>query len=339
MLPAMTVPGVAAALLLAAALALGILLALLVAPLRARRRSRRPAPPPPALVDDDLPGFLAAPPGSAGRPAVARSGWATLGPAPLPLPAAAERAGAGRPALIAGMAALVLLAAAVTVLATAGTSSPAPAAGSGTPPTSSPTSSPSPASSSSASSSPSRAALPAVPPAPAPGDPGAGALAGTDLPAAHGGIRADLAFAGIVLERRAIGVTAAYPHVRISDEGGVALAHVELVTFNCLADAAPRNPVAAGCTRVVPQYAELTSPTLHVTRSGSGGLAVRGRFPTYVRPNGTPATWTGAVYGLRIEVTPRTPAKPGTDVPATGFLELGDGRAPATVLSVLRLER
>jgi len=329
MLPAMTVPGVAAALLLAAALALGILLALLVAPLRARRRSRRPDPPPPALVDDDLPGFLAAPPGSAGRPAVARSGWATLGPAPLPLPAAAERAGAGRPALIAGMAALVLLVASVTVMATAGTSSPAPAAGPGTPPSPEP----------SPSRAPSRAALPAVPPAPAPGDPGAGALAGTDLPAAHGGIRADLAFAGIVLERRAIGVTAAYPHVRISDEGGVALAHVELVTFNCLADAAPRNPVAAGCTRVVPQYAELTSPTLHVTRSGSGGLAVRGRFPTYVRPNGTPATWTGAVYGLRIEVTPRTPAKPGTDVPATGFLELGDGRAPTTVLSVLRLER
>jgi hypothetical protein len=97
--------------------------------------------------------------------------------------------------------------------------------------------------------------------------------------------------------------------------------------------------VAAGCSRVVPEYAELTSPALQVTRSGAGGLALSGRFPTYVRPNGRPAAWTGEVYELRVEVSPRTTARPGTDVPATGVLYLGDGRAATTAVSVLRPER
>jgi hypothetical protein len=321
MLPAMTIPGAAAGLLLAAGLALGVLLALLVPPARARHGSRPATPPSPALPDDDLPGFLAAPPGSEGRRAVPRSGWAVLSPSPEPPPAPTTppplRA---RPlALSAGLAALVLLAASVAVIATAGTRRPAPAEHD-------------------AARNAAPLPLPAVPTAPRPGSPGAGALAAADLPAARSGVRADLTFSGIVLERRAIGVTAAYPHVRVSDEAGAALAHVELVTFNCLADAAPPDPVAAGCSRVVPEYAELTSPALQVTRSGAGGLALRGRFPTYVRPNGTPAAWTGEVYELRIEVSPRTTARPGTDVPATGLLQLGSDRAPATALSVLRPE-
>jgi hypothetical protein len=319
MLAAMTIPGAAAGLLLAAGLALGVLLALLLPPARARRRSRPATPPPSDLPDDDLPGFLAAPPGSNGRPAVSRSGWAVLSPAPEPEPTTPLRLGPGRPGLIAGLAALVLLAASVAVIATAGTRSPAPAAGHD------------------AARSP--APLPAVPPAPKPGAPGAGALAAADLPAARHGIRADLTFSGIVLERRAIGVTAAYPRVRISDEAGAALAHVELITFNCLADTAPPDPVAAGCSRVVPEYAELTSPALQVTRSGAGGLALRGRFPTYVRPNGTPAAWTGEVYELRVGLSPRTTPRPGAGVPATGFLQLGTDRAAATTVSVVRLER
>jgi hypothetical protein len=314
MLRAMTIPGAAAGLLLAAGLALGVLLVLLLAPVRARRRSRPATPPPPDSPDDDLPGFLAAPPGSDGRPAAPRSGWAVLSASPEP-PTPAPRPRAARPALIAGLAALLLLAASVAVIATAGTRRPAPAAGSDAAP------------------------LPAVPTAPSPGEPGAGALAAADLPATPSGIRADLTFGGIVLERRAVGVTAAYPHVRVSDEGGAALAHVELVTFNCLADAVPPDPVAAGCSRVVPEYAELTSPALRVTRSGAGGLALSGRFPTYVRPNGTPAAWTGEVYELRVEVSPRSTARPGIDMPATGFLRLGDDRAPATAVSVVRLER
>jgi hypothetical protein len=319
MLRAMTIPGAAAGLLLAAGLALGVLLALLPPPTRARRRFR-PAPPPPADVpDDDLPGFLAAPPGSDGRPAVLRSGWAVLSPVAEPprAPTTPPRLRTG-PALIAGLAALGLLAASVAVIATADTRRAAPSAGHDV--------------------ARKPAPLPTVPAAPAPGDPGAGALAAADLPAARDGVRADLTFTGIVLERRAVGVTAAYPHVRISAEPGAALAHVELITFNCLADTAPPDPVAAGCSRVVPEYAELTSPALRVSRSGGGELALSGRFPTYVRPNGTPAAWTGEVYELRVEVSPRTTARPGTAVPATGFLHLGDDRAPATAVSVLRLE-
>lgn len=153
------------------------------------------------------------------------------------------------------------------------------------------------------------------------------------------GLRADLTFAGIVLERRAVGVTAAYAHVRISSQDGASLAQVELTTFNCLADAAPRDPVAAGCSRVVPEYAELASPALQVTRSTAGRLTVHGRFPTYVRPNGTPPAPTGEVYELHIEVAPPPSGRVGVDVPATGFLQLGADRAPTTAVSVVRLER
>jgi hypothetical protein len=152
-------------------------------------------------------------------------------------------------------------------------------------------------------------------------------------------VSADLTFAGIVLERRAVGVTAAYTHVRISAADGASLAQVELITFNCLADTAPRDPVAAGCSRVVPEYAQLASPALQVTRSGGGRLTVHGRFPTYVRPNGTPPASTGEVYELHIEVAQRTPGRVGVDVPATGFLQLGADRAPTTAVSVVRIER
>lgn len=325
MLPAMTIPGAAAGLLLGAGVALGVLLALLLPSAGARRAGRwQPAPavpPPPHLPDDDLPGFLAAPPGSEGERSVPRSGWAVLSPPPPSPPPATTppRIGTGRPALLAGVAALVLFAASVAVAAATDRARPAPAAGH--------------------DMSRAPAALPAVPTAPGPGDPGAGELATAELRAAAHGVRADLSFAGIVLERRAVGVTAAYAHVRVVDEGGASLAHVELMTFNCLADAAPADPVAAGCTRVVPQYGELPSPALRVARSRSGRLAVLGRFPTYVRPNGTPPAWTGEVYELRIEASPGTVARPGVDVPAAGFLQLGDDRARTTGVSVLRFER
>jgi hypothetical protein len=317
MLPPMTIPGAAVGLLLAAGLALGIALALLLPAARARRgRQRSPVPTPAPFPDDDLPAFLAAPPGSAGERAVPRSGWVALSTPPgPPAPPAPPRPNL-RPALIAGGAALVLLAGFVAVAATTDPSRPVPAA------------------TSSAAKLP--APFPAVPTAPAPGAPGAGRLAAADLPVGRSGVTADLTFTGLVLERRAVGVTAAYPHVRISDDGSAALAHVELVTFNCLTDAAPADPVAAGCRRVVPEYAELPSPALQVTRSRTGGLALRGRFPTYVRPNGTPAAWTGEVYELHVEVSPTAAERPGNQVPATGVLQLGDDRARTTAVSVLR---
>jgi hypothetical protein len=321
MLRAMTISGAAVGLLLAAGVALGVLLALLLPAALDRRRGRlrMPPSPPQGYPDDDLPGFLATPPGSDGQPAVPRSGWAVLSapPGPPPAPVLPARPRIGRAALIAGLAALVLLTAGVAVVVTsADPRRPVPAP--------------------KGREAGGAARLPAVPTAPAPGAPGAGALAGADLPTGRHGVTADLTFTGIVLERRAVGVTAAYPHVRISDDGSASLAHVELLTFNCLTDAAPADPVAAGCRRVVPEYAELPSPALQMTRSRAGGLALRGRFPTYHRPNGTPAVWTGEVYELRIEVSPTTAERPGTTVPVTGFLQLGEDRARTAAVSVLR---
>jgi hypothetical protein len=319
----MTIPGAAAVLLLAVGLALGVLLAALAPAALARRRGRsRPsAPPPTDFPDDDLPDFLATPPGTAGARAIPRSGWAALSPLPPP-PSAPTTAGVApsRVALVSGLVALVLLTAFVAVLAPAGRPTQAEA-----PEHRVAARSPFP--------------LPAVPTAPAPGDPGAGRLAAADVPVGPRGTAADLTFTGIVLERRAVGVTAAYPHVRITDDGSTTLAHVELVTFNCLTDAAPPDPVAAGCSRVVPEYAELATPALQVLRAPGGRLALRGHFPTYLQPNGTPAAWTGEVYDLRLDVSPSTAAHPGTDVPATGFLQLGADRAGTTALSVVRSGR
>lgn len=334
MLRAMTIPGAAVWLLLAAGLALGVLGGLLLAPGTARRRRSRPAAPPATgFPDDDLPGFFAAPPGSDGERAAPRAGWAVLSPAPEPprAPTPPPPARTGRRALIAGLTALALFAASAAVVLTAHTASPAPAAR--------PDVTADPGTTTAPPTARTPAPLPAVPTAPTPGAPGAGELATAELPAAASGVRADLTFAGIVLERRAVGVIAAYAHVRMSSADGASLAHVELVTFNCLADAAPSDPVAAGCRRVVPEYADLPSPALRVTRSGAGGLSLRGRFPTYVRPNGTRPAWTGEVYELRIEVSPATAERPGTDVPAAGHLYLGTDRAATTGVSVLHLER
>ena len=318
----MTMSGAAAGLLLAVGLALGVLLAVLAPAALARRtnRTRPAAPPPTGFPDDDLPDFLAMPPGSAGPRAVPRSGWAQLSALPPP-PPAPTTAGprTGRVALVSGLLALVLLAAFVAVVAPEGHRRQAATPEHG--------------------GARSTFPLPAVPTAPTPGDPGAGRLAAADVPVGPRGTTADLTFTGIVLERRAVGVTAAYPHVRVTDDGSTALAHVELVTFNCLTDAAPADPVAAGCSRVVPEYAELATPALQVSRARSGGLALRGRFPTYLRPNGTPAAWTGEVYDLRIEVSPTTAERPGTDVAAAGFLQLGADRAGTTALSVVRSGR
>jgi len=150
------------------------------------------------------------------------------------------------------------------------------------------------------------------------------------------GAEARLTFGGVVLEPRAVGVTATYPVVELSTGPDGARARVEFPTFNCLTGDAPADPVAAGCTRSVTEYAELSSPGLVVRRDGDG-LAVSGRFPTELRPNGGPPAPTGRVYELHLTVAPAgEPAQDGWR-PARGVLELGSGRA-STVdeLSVLR---
>jgi hypothetical protein len=164
--------------------------------------------------------------------------------------------------------------------------------------------------------------LTAVPGSPEPGDPGAGRLAAASVPIGEEGALSRLAFEGLVLERQAVGVTVAYPGVSVTAAavpGGPALAHVRLPLWNCLTDSAPDDPVAADCRRLPTEYAELPTPALTVTEAGDG-LRIAGRFPTYVRPAGSPPRWTGRVYPFAVQVTPD-----GDD--ATGTLHLGTERA------------
>jgi hypothetical protein len=152
------------------------------------------------------------------------------------------------------------------------------------------------------------------------------------------GVEARLTFGGLVLEPRAVGVTATYPVVELSTEANRSRARVEFPTFNCLSAAAPVDPVAAGCTPSVREYAELRSPDLVVTAAGHG-FRVTGRFPTEVRPNGSAPVPTGRGYELRITVTPADGEAPDGWQRADGVLELGAERADTvdgTGLNVLR---
>src|SRR5215207_2771913 len=173
-------------------------------------------------------------------------------------------------------------------------------------------------------------------PSPPPAAPAGAAAAGgssADAPttttpsaAALDALDARLAFGGIVLEQRAVGVTAAYPRLEISSDGGNAAAHLELPTFNCLAAEAPEDPVAAGCSRTAPEYADLGSPRLRIERDGDG-WAVSGRFRTELHPNGGPAEPTGRAYELRVTVLPAGEQDEEGWRPAEAVLELGPGRA------------
>lgn len=139
-------------------------------------------------------------------------------------------------------------------------------------------------------------------------------------PAAHAAPpeTAQLSFGGVVLEQRAVGVTVTYPSVTIRADSRGTVAHLRLPTFNCFADAPPADPLAAGCVRSLVEFADLTTPELGVVRGATGVLRLSGRFPTYVRPNGSPPVYTGRVYTLT--VTARTHG-----FPAEGEFRLGNG--------------
>jgi hypothetical protein len=132
------------------------------------------------------------------------------------------------------------------------------------------------------------------------------------------GVAARLAFGGVVLERRAVGVTATYPRVEVTTDGDATVATVELPTWNCLTDQAPADPEAAGCTRSVTEVAELSTPELEVTGE-DGEVRLTGDFATSLHANGSPPEPTGRTY--RITVT----ASAGD--PAEGVIELGDDSA------------
>jgi hypothetical protein len=286
----------------------------------------RPVRPAPRWPHDDLPGFLDAPPGTPGPP-----------PGPVAAPPEEDAPGPARPdgsgRAVAGMAAAALvLVAALAGIAGATRDGGDPAAAPAPDPVApSPWDVPTP--------TPAPPSLPAVPADPLPGEGGAGVLAGRSVPLGEDGVVARLAFGGLVVEQQAVGTTVAYPMVSVTaaGDGGTALAHVRLPTWNCLAAEPPEDPAAAGCVRSRTEYADLPSPALTVTRDGED-LRLTGRFPTYTRPIGTAPAYTGRVYDLAVTVSPAGPVREGT-APAEGTVFLGTDRAESvdeTELNVVR---
>jgi hypothetical protein len=158
------------------------------------------------------------------------------------------------------------------------------------------------------------------------------------------GFELRLTFGGLILERRAVGVTVTYPELRLTGDRTHRRAQVELPTWNCLADEAPAEPAAAGCRRSLTEYADLTAPSLDVT-GGADELRISGRFPTATRPNGTPPEPTGRVYELRVTVHPGTGPRAGRQPaadrrptagwrPAAGVLRLGADSTETTATDV-----
>jgi hypothetical protein len=293
MLTRMDIPGAAASGTavvpwLVLAVVLGVVLAGLVTALVLRRGSTRSAPAEDHADDvDDLGRFLEFPPGSGTAPAP--TGWAALAPATgaeQPAPVPPARRDAVVVLTAMALTALLLLGIAAAVAAAAGAGGRQEGQG--------------------------RHGQRA-------------GSAATDR-GAPDGVEARLTFGGLVLEPRAVGVTATYPVVAVATEGNRSRARVEFPTFNCLSAAAPVDPVAAGCTPSITEHAELRSPDLVVTPAGHG-FRVTGRFPTEVRPNGSAPVPTGRVYELRITVTPADGTAPDGWQRAHGVLELGEERA------------
>jgi hypothetical protein len=299
------------------AIVLGIALAVMGAALTLRRRgSRRPPAGTDAAADrqqgygdDDLPGFLESPPGTTARSAAPADGWPSLaGGTEAATPAAAAGTGRQRAAVLGALALAALLTVAVVAVLWSpgrhGTAGP----GRGGP------------------HDRGTADLAPPPAAPSPGDPGAGALADAAVRSGRDGGAARLAFGGLVLEQRAVGVTATYPSLDVSWNGRRAVAHLRLPTFNCLSATAPEDPVAAGCVASGTEYADLPSPALTVT-DDDGRIRLTGRFPTYVRPNGSPPVWTGRVYELGVRAAPVDGEPAEGWVRADGEIRLGSGQA------------
>jgi hypothetical protein len=148
-------------------------------------------------------------------------------------------------------------------------------------------------------------------------------------------VEARVSFEGLILERRAVGVTVTAPTLELTMTRGTAHASVTLPAWNCLADEAPADPEAADCAETQTEYADLATPGLDVVHDGDA-LRVSGRFATVTRPNGGPPEPTGRVYALSFTVTPD-----GAEG-AAGEVRLGDDRAPAVAepgVNVLRRSR
>jgi hypothetical protein len=150
--------------------------------------------------------------------------------------------------------------------------------------------------------------------------------AGTSAPT--GALAARGAFGGVVLARHPAGITVTYPTLTVDlADATTAQAHLQLPTWNCMADRPPPDPGAAGCRATAAEYADLPSPALRAVRTRDA-LRLRGRFPTYVRPPGGEAVSTGRVYDLAVTLRPGRPLPDGWTA-ASGELSLAGGHATA----------
>ena len=226
---------------------------------------------------DDLPGFLDSPPGTEdpGGTTIAAAAHMrlTAGPLLLDPPAArpaARRAGSDgsdrteRRLLVALATASLLLVGTAAAVAAVTTEA-----------------------SSASSTAPVPAQVPApgptwrapdvsgVPAEPAPGDPGAGRLAARSVPVGPDGALARAAFGGLVLERRGVGVTVAYPAVSVTatEVGrGPALAHV-LLPSPTPHRTTPWRPAAGACLHGTPSWAPPAWRRLRTARTACGSAA------------------------------------------------------------------
>jgi hypothetical protein len=295
------------------------------------------------LLVDDLPGFLEHPPGSPAPAGVGAAGavWTAGGQVSAgvltgaPAPTDPPPSGPARPdppdddrttqnavlAMVLAAVVLIVVAIVIALADGAGSDDAAPEAGGRT--TEAAGGGSGPATSARGPGAPRPGATrPGAPTAsaPVPG-PGAAGMALTSVPLGTDGVAASLAFGGMVLEERAVGLTVTQPSVSVSTDGERAVAHVRLPTFNCLTADPPADPLAAGCVRSVTEYADLTGPHLQVTRSGDR-IELTGLFPTYTRPAGSPPALTGRAYPLAASVSPAGPVTDGR-APAVGSLWIG----------------
>ncbi|MGY2076824.1 hypothetical protein [Blastococcus sp. SYSU DS0828] len=251
------------------------------------RRSRAAGAPDPV---DDLADFHEHPPGTRPEPP-SPAGWATLAPPSVAPALPGEDHGRGR---------AVLAALCVVALAVVGTAA-AVAAG--------------------------RLAASGSAGGPGTDDRGTPGPAPTSDAGAPDALVADLVAGGLVLEPRAVGVTAAYPEARLTTSAGTARLELRLPTYNCLAAEAPADPVAAGCTATPVEHAVVEGEDLVVSRDGER-WTVRGRAPTVLRPGGSAPEPTGRVYPLELTLVPQGAPAADSARAATGELRLGTGSAP-----------
>ena len=137
-------------------------------------------------------------------------------------------------------------------------------------------------------------------------------------------VAAVLTFEGLVLEPRAVGITAAYPEVTLTGEGDAARLDVRLPTYNCLTRDAPADPLAAGCAAAAVEHGSLGPDEVRLERDGDRWL-VEGRLATSLPSGGSGPVPTGRAYDLELTVSPGDGSPEAGWRSAVGRLRLGTG--------------